>query len=453
MEVRHSPSIYFLSGCRAGTTFEYRVLQKQEQLALYGIQSVVQRKLSYGLSYSEEALEEALSCDLLYLYRVAYSPFIEELIQQARTQHIPVIFDVDDLVFDPEVVNDPVKEMDHDQAAHYYEGTWRFRQTLLACDYVTTATEYLAELSRALGKPAFVHRNGLNLWWLEAAETLVQQRKEHDAMVIGYSSGTATHNRDFLEASPALAQILARHTEVELHILGPLVVPPELKPFGERVCNLPLVPWDKVPGILDTFDITLGPLEHGNPFCHAKSEVKYVEAAPLGVPIVASRIEAFEYAIRDGENGFLAGDTDEWVEKLERLLSDQALRRHIGEAARADVLARYAPEVMGRKLVKTLETIQERYARERLSPLEVAPGPQAVPLVLNWIVTEPTPGSGGHTDIIRMINLLASFGHQINVYIVPRQQLVDKSDLEIRDFVQRYFAERRVGKLENHIIE
>ena len=176
MEARHPSSVYFLSGCKAGTTFEYRVLQKQEQLALYGIQSVVQQKMSYGLSYSEETLKEALSYDLLYLYRVAYSPFVEELIQQAQAQHVPVIFDVDDLVFDPEVVNDPVKKMDHDQAAHYYEGTWRFRQTLLACDYVTTATEYLAELSHALGKPAFVHRNGLSQWMVEAAERLIQQQ-------------------------------------------------------------------------------------------------------------------------------------------------------------------------------------------------------------------------------------------------------------------------------------
>ena len=76
-----------------------------------------------------------------------------------------------------------------------------------------------------------------------------------------------------------------------------------------------------------------------------------------------------------------------------------------------------------------------------MTTLNTASDPRTTPLILNWIITEPTPGSGGHTDIIRMINLLASFGHQINAYVVPRQQLVDKSDLEIRDFVRRYFAD------------
>lgn len=440
MKFGHSSSVYFLSGCKAGTTFEYRVLQKQEQLALYGVKSVAQQ----NLSYSEETLKEALSCDLVYLYRVAYSPFVEELIQQARGRHIPIIFGVDDLVFDPNVVNDPVKKMPHDRAALYYEGSWRYRQTLLASDYAVAATEYLTGLARHHGKPAFVHRNGLSQWMIEAAESLVPQRTERaerDRLIIGYVSGTATHDRDFLEASPALAQILVRYPQVELHILGPLAVPPELESFGDRVRNLPLAPWREVLPILNTFDINLAPLQYGNPFCHAKSEVKYIEASPLGIPTVASRIDAFEFAIHDGENGFLAGDTEEWVTKLERLINDPALRRRMGEAARADVMARYAPEVLGQELVRTLETVQEHYVQQRVATLHAAPDLWTTPLILNWVITEPTPGSGGHADIIRMMNLLASFGHQINAYVVPRQRFIDKSDLEIRDFVQRHFAD------------
>ena len=440
MKATNHLSVYFLSGCKAGTTFEYRVLQKQEQLALYGFQSVAQQ----NLSYNKETLSSALSSDLLYLYRVAYSPLVEELIQQARACRIPVIFGIDDLVFEPGVVNDPVKDMPHDQAALYYEGTWRFRQTLLACDYVVAATEYLAELARGYGRPAFVHRNGLSQWMVDAAERLTQQQREQpkgDTIIIGYSSGTDTHNQDFREASPAMAQIMARYPQVELHILGPLIVPPDLRSFGERVRNLPLMPWKEVFGILNTFDINLGPLERGNPFCHAKSEVKYIEAAPLGIPTVASRIDPFEFAIRDGENGFLAGDTEEWVEKLEQLVTDPDLRCRIGKDARADVMAHYTPAALGQKLVQTLETIQEHYTQERASTLYATAAPRETPLTLNWIVTEPTPGSGGHTDIIRMINLLASFGHQVNVYVVPIQRLVDKSDLEIRDFVRRHFAD------------
>ena len=439
-------SVYFLSGCRAGTTFEYRVLQKQEQLAACGIRSLARQDLSDG----ERLLREAASHDVLYLYRLAYSPLVESLIEQARALGVPVIFGADDLVFEPELVRhvDPVRAMSHEQAALYYEGVWRYRRTLLASDAVITSTGYLADRARALGKPAFVHRNGLSGWMIAKADELLQQsppRPPDDKIIIGYGSGTATHRKDLAEAAEALARILARHPHVELHIVGalhiddPLPLPESLAPFADRIRHRPAVPWRDWLTVQRTFDINLAPLESGNPFCDAKSEIKFTEAAIVGVPTVASRTEAFEFAIRDGETGFLASNADEWVAKLEELVADADLRHRMGEAARADVLARYAPETMGQQLLQTLTAIRTRRNRQRQSAS--APAPDKTPLILNWIFPEPIPGSGGHTDIIRMMNLLASFGHQVNAYIVPHQQLWDKSDLEVRDFVRRHFTE------------
>jgi glycosyltransferase involved in cell wall biosynthesis len=447
MDMKHLSSVYFLSGCRAGTTFEYRVLQKQEQLALYGISSIAQQ----NLSYREGTLKEALSSDLLYLYRVAYSPFVERLIQQARARHIPVVFDIDDLIFDPELSHqvDPLKAMSHEQIALYYEGVWRFRQTLLASDYIVTSTEYLANLLREHGKPVFVHRNGLSQDMIDKAETLIKRRYEQpkrDTVVIGYGSGTATHRQDFAEAADALHEIMDRHPDVELHIVGPLhpddplALPDTLKAFEGRIKHLPLVKWEKWLTVLNTFDINISPLESSNPFCLAKSEIKYTEAALLAIPTVASRTKAFEHAVCENQTGYLATNTKEWINALDRMVINPALRQRLGEAARTDVLERYAPKILGQKLVRSLEKIQEMHTQKKISRLESAPDPRTVPLILDWIVTEPTPGSGGHTDIVRMTNLLASFGHQVNMYIVPRQQLADKSDLEIREYLRQHFA-------------
>jgi glycosyltransferase involved in cell wall biosynthesis/SAM-dependent methyltransferase len=443
------PVLYMISGCNIGTAFEYRVLHKQEQLAYSGIESIARQ-------YSPRRdikIEESLSCNVLYLYRIPFDSFIEDLIERARARGIPVVFDTDDLIFEPDLVQwvDSLKSMSHDEAALYYEGVWRYRRTLLACDAVVTSTDYLADLARVHGKLTFVHRNALSEALIQIAEPLYTRRQirqpNYERLIIGYVSGTATHNKDFLEASPALAQILEHHPQVELHILGPLLIPPELTHFGERVRNLPLVYWTEVPHILNTFDINLGPLEQGNPFCRCKSEVKYIEAAILGIPTVASRIDAFEFAIRDGENGLLAGDADEWVEKLEQLLADPASRHRIGTAARSDVLARYAPAVRSPELVQTLESIQKLYAIQAPTPTTAA-DPRTTPLVLNWLLPEPVPGSGGHTTIIGMMNRLASLGHQINVYILPYKRLLDKSDLEIRDYVRRHFED-----LEGHMFK
>ncbi len=433
-------SVYFISGCHAGTTFEYRVLQKQEQLAAYGIQSAVCK----NPTNIWQIFREALTYDVLYLYRLAYSPTIESLIEQARGQGIPVVFDTDDLVFEPDLVCyvDPVKAMSDEEAALYYEGVWRYRRTLLASDAVITSTEYLAERVRALGKPVFVHRNGLSNWMTTAADRLLQSSEVQPSdkrIVIGYGSGTATHRKDLAEAARGLAHVLARYPQVELHIVGdlhpgdPLALPDELLPFTNRIHHRPAVAWHDWPAVQSRFDINLAPLETDNPFCDAKSEIKYTEAAIVGVPTVASRTGAFEFAIRDGETGFLAATPDEWAAKLEQLIGDSALRHRMGEAARADVLARYTSKTMGAQLVQTLTNIRTIVER-----------PQAhenTPLTLNWVFPEPIPGSGGHTDIIRMMNLLASFGHHVNAYVVPRQQLWSKSDLEVREFVRRHFTD------------
>lgn len=431
-------TICFISGCKAGTTYEYRVLQKQEQLSFYNIQSVARQ----GLTHRQEVFDEALSHDILYLYRLAYSPILEELILQARTRDIPVIFGTDDVVFEPELVQavDPVKAMPHEEAALYYEGVWRYRQTLLASDYVVTATEYLANLARALGKSAFVHRNGLSQWMIEESEALRSQRRERsdcDTIVIGYGSGTDTHRKDLAEIAEALSNILERHSEVELHIIGPMALPDSLLRFEGRIKSCPLVEWREWLSILNTFDVNLAPLESGNPFCEAKSEIKYTEAAILGIPTIASRIDAYEFAIRDGDTGFLASSTDEWVMKLEQLIVNPSLRRQMGEAARSDVLARYTPAVLGQALMQTLDNVRENHIRQKTSMIDQPS--KKTPLILNWIFPEPIPGSGGHMDIIRMMNLLAALGHQVNAYVVPRQHLWDKSDLEIRDFIQSHF--------------
>ena len=64
--------------------------------------------------------------------------------------------------------------------------------------------------------------------------------------------------------------------------------------------------WQGLPNIVAQIDINLAPLELDNPFCQAKSEIKFTEAALVGVPTVASPTQAFVYAMRDGEDGLLA---------------------------------------------------------------------------------------------------------------------------------------------------
>ena len=72
------------------------------------------------------------------------------------------------------------------------------------------------------------------------------------------------------------------------------------------------------------------------------------EAGSYGLPVVAARSGAFPELIEDEHTGLLfeAGDASGLARALERLVGDAALRRRLGEAARAHVGARFTIEGM-----------------------------------------------------------------------------------------------------------
>ncbi len=66
--------------------------------------------------------------------------------------------------------------------------------------------------------------------------------------------------------------------------------------------------------LIGEVELNLAPLQD-NRFTNCKSELKYFEAAITGTLTIASPTYAFRNALRDGENGFLANDT-EWETKI-----------------------------------------------------------------------------------------------------------------------------------------
>ncbi len=63
-----------------------------------------------------------------------------------------------------------------------------------------------------------------------------------------------------------------------------------------------------------------------------KSPIKYLELAAFDVPVVASNIKPYKGVIEDGENGLLAGTTEEWITKIESLIEDRNLRLEVGRS-------------------------------------------------------------------------------------------------------------------------
>jgi SAM-dependent methyltransferase len=119
------------------------------------------------------------------------------------------------------------------------------------------------------------------------------------------------------------------------------------------------------------FDINLAPLEVGNPFCEAKSELKLFEAALVDVPTIASPTGPYRRAIRHGGTGFLAATSGNWYEAMAQLISDPAMRRRVARQARRDALWHFGPERRAEIMASLLDFLQGGRRAARSFELDV----------------------------------------------------------------------------------
>src|SRR5205807_5787075 len=90
---------------------------------------------------------------------------------------------------------------------------------------------------------------------------------------------------------------------------------------------------------LPPYDIGLAPLVD-NEFNRAKSMIKYLDYAALGLAVVCSDIAPYREIVRHEENGLLVSTAaGAWYQALRRLVADAALRCQLQAAARQTLQA------------------------------------------------------------------------------------------------------------------
>jgi glycosyltransferase involved in cell wall biosynthesis len=299
---------------------------------------------------------------LVVLWRVPFGDHVSGIIDYARSRGATVIFDVDDLMFRPEMAVIDIIDGIRSQKFSELQTQAFFTQigrTLKACDVVTCPTQELAHHARLMGRPAYVLPNGFD----QASHDLARRARRDwrqvgdDLLRIGYAGGSRTHQRDFAVAAPAIARVLRENPGARLTVFKDpssgegLVLMDEFAEFAELSAKIEwrdMVKLDTLPTELARFAVNIAPLEAENPFCEAKSELKFFEAALAGVPTVASPSGPFTRAIDQGVTGLLARTEDDWYAALTTLLNDPALRQRMAQAAYHVSLGRFGPEQRAR---------------------------------------------------------------------------------------------------------
>lgn len=344
-----------------GAPGRYRGYFPVEALATVGVAAQLRH-------YRDPALPQlAQEANAVVFYRVPATHQILDLIEEIRRSDTPIVGDIDDLIFNPEIepLLDNLDGLTKDERDLWRRGIYRYRTTLEHCDYFIGSTQTISEQGACLlGVPSHTWANGVGAKVARASERALKKERKPGALRIGYFSGTDTHDADWATIEDAVIRVLDTHPEVELW-LGGLIEPTEkLEPYVQRIQRLPFVPWHDLPKHLHNLDVCLAPLTADSIFNEAKSAIKWLEAALALTPTVAYPTHPFAEVIEHGVTGMLANNTDEWYESICILLDNEVLRHTMARDAKAQALMRLSPARQGARYLQILEQAREGVVSE-----------------------------------------------------------------------------------------
>lgn len=196
-------------------------------------------------------------------------------------------------------------------------------EAIRLADVVTVTTDYLAEQTRRFNPNVHVLPNCIDAAWLR------HTHPQSDRVTIGWAGGSS-HTNDFEFVQSQLKSFLRRNAGVDLHMIGTDYRSAVGRPDARYTA------WNNnlneyLSGV--DFDIGIAPLAY-HAFNKGKSDLKLLEYAALGIPVVATDYGPYSGSIQHGVTGFLVKRPHEWGKYLHELVNDEAMRTEMGANAR-----------------------------------------------------------------------------------------------------------------------
>ncbi len=329
------------------STFRYRI---------YNVFRALENSRSFRLCYF---YENELSCVIprlelataLLLCRTSWTPGIQRAINLARGKGIPVLFDVDDRVFDLDCVPLIASTLDcslEDEAQRLYWINYvaSIYMTAKQADGFTTTNAFLGScLQDKFGKPFVCIENSMNEEQLSVSAELRKRKAEtrpDGSFVIGYFSGSPSHINDLKTALPEFVALLRRFEKMKLMIAGYMEMPAALDDLvaAGRVFTKPFVDFRSLQVQIAQVDLNIVPMVE-NSFTDCKSELKFFESAVVDVPTCAAPVYSYRHSIQDKKTGFLCTQ-GQWYQTISDIYEGRYDLRAINDRARQYALDRYS---------------------------------------------------------------------------------------------------------------
>jgi len=275
----------------------------------------------------DKKFEEAMHwADLIYICRDESTPFIsviggfKEYFKREKIKK-PILVDIDDMVAHTRPHNPGYMS--------FYPGSSYIplnKHLATLVDGITVSTEYLKKFYKNDNKNISVCPNSLDLRWRDKyADVKPAFKKKKDEIRIGWA-GSAAHWENLKQIEKPLYEIMKKYPNVTFHYTGLYGDLFKWRKMKDRIKTVGFVDLKEWPKKLKSmgFDIALAPLADNN-FNRAKSNLRVLEYWAAGYPVIASPVEPYKF-IREGVDGYLAMEENEWFDRLELLVKDKYVR-------------------------------------------------------------------------------------------------------------------------------
>lgn len=264
--------------------------------------------------------------DLIVIYREANflgNTFFEKRFALSKP---PVIFDFDDAIW----LND-VSEGNSN--LKWLKRPEKTGDIVSMCDLTIVGNSYLAEYAKPFNEKIIIVPTSVSTNYHQS-----DFNPENGSVCIGWT-GSSTTFKHYQKAVPFLIQLKQKYgNKLSFKLIIDIDIDiPEL--------DLKSTMWEAETEIteLNKIDIGIMPLPNDK-WSKGKCGFKGIQYMALGKPTVMSPVGVNTEIIDDGINGYLANSDDEWIEKLEKLIDSNELRKQLGEAGKQTIIKNYSVE-------------------------------------------------------------------------------------------------------------
>jgi glycosyltransferase involved in cell wall biosynthesis len=286
-------------------------------------------------------LKNAPAYDLVFIYREAHMLWSTWFERRLHRMGAKMILDFDDSIW----LNDT---SDGNRQLAWLKRPAKTADILSLSSMALVGNEYLANYAKRYNNNVHVVPTTI-----DTAYYIPNSKPPAQSVCIGWT-GSSTTLKHLQQALPVLKAIREKYGEkVSFRVISN-------KPLEADLPGLENITWQRQTEVSDLYPINIGimPLPNDE-WARGKCGFKGLQYMALEIPTIMSPVGVNTEIIEDGVNGFLAGDQQEWVDKLSALIESPALREKLGKAGRQTVINRYSFESQKDRYVQLFNSLCE----------------------------------------------------------------------------------------------